>query len=645
MGSMAFEQLLAAMARAQSQLVEKGRTSIIFNELLSSLLELTESEYGFIGETHLGDDGNPYLKTHAITDISWNEETRRFYEENAPGGLEFRNLDSLFGVVLKTSESVIANHPPSDPRRGGTPHGHPPLRCFLGAPFRAAGQMVGMVGLANRPSGYDTALLEFISPLLQTCANVIYANRMDRERRTVEANLQTEQVRLTAIFDSALDPILTIDETGVITHANPSTERVFGYKISEIIGQNVSMLMPEPHRSGHDGYLKHYRDTGERRIIGIGRDAKGRRRNGEAFPCRISVAEANVEGRRMFTGFLRDLTPEHNAIARLRKLEAELASSRYGELVGRSEKMRELYERIERVGAVDWTVLIEGETGAGKELVARALHAASARKNEVFLAVNCAGLEATLLSSQLFGHRRGAFTGADRDHLGIFEAANGGTVLLDEIGDMAPQAQTALLRVLQEREVVRLGENSPRKVDVRVFSASNRDLTVEVAAGRFRADLLYRIRVARVSVPSLRDRRSDIPLLADTFLNQARLHVGRAAMSWHPDALARMCLHDWPGNVRELKGAVEYAVIHAMSHEIQAGDLPPEVAENLHPNAWEPRRSVVSSSESEKSVILATLRETAGNRTMAAKRLGMSRSTLYRRLSKLGVDAEADPEH
>ena len=173
----AFEQLLDAMTRAQSQLVERSRTPAIFNGLLSSLLELTDSEYGFIGEALFDESGNPYLKTHAITDISWNDETRKFYQENAPGGLEFRNLDTLFGEVLKTTQVVISNHPPSDPRRGGTPPGHPPLRCFLGAPFRAAGQMVGMAGIANRPGGYDDALVEFLRKKrdVRLCVNALIA--------------------------------------------------------------------------------------------------------------------------------------------------------------------------------------------------------------------------------------------------------------------------------------------------------------------------------------------------------------------------------------------------------------------------------------------------------------------------------------
>ena len=212
--------------------------------------------------------------------------------------------------------------------------------------------------------------------------------------------------------------------------------------------------------------------------------------------------------------FLYDVTEVHD----LRRLLDERAQ--FHDLLGKSKAMQLVYQQIRDVARVDSTVLIEGETGTGKELVARAIHSSSHRKDKPFVAVNCAGLTESLLSSQLFGHKRGAFTGAIEDHQGLFEAANGGTLLLDEIGDIPMTVQNQLLRVLQEREIVRLGESRPRKIDVRVLAATHRSLSDEAAKGNFRSDLFYRIRVARISLPPLRDRREDIPLLAASFLAQ-----------------------------------------------------------------------------------------------------------------------------
>jgi transcriptional regulator with GAF, ATPase, and Fis domain len=255
-------------------------------------------------------------------------------------------------------------------------------------------------------------------------------------------------------------------------------------------------------------------------------------------------------------------------------LRTKLASSSHGQMTGTSAPMRAVYEQIADIANGDWTVLIQGETGVGKELVARAVHAASPRNGGPFIAVNCAGLTDSLLESQLFGHRKGAFTGAIADQQGLFEAAAGGTILLDEIGDVSMKVQTSLLRVIQEREVLR---SRVRKVDCRVLVATNRDLSQEVAAGRFREDLLYRIRVARIVVPPLRERAGDVPLLVASFLAQQRLSTGRPVMELEDEAMNALQRHSWPGNVRELKSAIEHAVIRCKGPVICLRDLPPEL--------------------------------------------------------------------
>lgn len=326
--------------------------------------------------------------------------------------------------------------------------------------------------------------------------------------------------------------------------------------------------------------------------------------------------------------FLYDVTEVHD----LRRLLDERAQ--FHDLLGKSKAMQLVYQQIRDVARVDSTVLIEGETGTGKELVARAIHYSSHRKDKPFVAVNCAGLTESLLSSQLFGHKRGAFTGAIEDHQGLLEAANGGTLLLDEIGDIPLTVQNQLLRVLQEREIVRLGESRPRKIDVRVLAATHKSLSDEAAKGRFRSDLFYRIRVARISLPPLRDRREDIPLLTASFLAQFSAASGKNVTEVSRDALRLLADHPWPGNVRELRSAIEFAMIGCRGAVIQPDDLPPEI---LRPGDFV---SVIPGDPliDEKARFLEALDRSHGNRALAARLLGISRATLYRRLADLKIN-------
>ena len=328
--------------------------------------------------------------------------------------------------------------------------------------------------------------------------------------------------------------------------------------------------------------------------------------------------------------FLYDVTEVHD----LRRLLDERAQ--FYDLLGKSAAMQQVYQQIRAVARVDSTVLIEGETGTGKELVARAIHAASHRKDKPFIAVNCAGLTEALLASQLFGHKRGAFTGAIEDHQGLFEAANGGTLLLDEIGDIPMAVQNQLLRVLQEREIVRLGETRPRKIDVRLLAATHRSLTDEMTKGNFRTDLFYRIRVARITVPELRERREDIPLLAASFLAQFSAAGGKQVTELSHEAVRLLMAHPWPGNVRELRSAIEFAVIRCGGAVLQPDDLPPEIIEPANFISSIPGDPL----NDEKARFLEALTRSRGNRALAARLLGISRATLYRRLADLNINPE-----
>ena len=331
----------------------------------------------------------------------------------------------------------------------------------------------------------------------------------------------------------------------------------------------------------------------------------------------------------------------------------EAASDRLhlGGLVGHSAAMQDLFRQILRAATSEASILITGESGTGKELVARALHDNSNRAKGPYIRVHCAAFPEQLLEGELFGHARGAFTGATTAREGRFEAAHGGTLLLDEIGEVPLNIQVKLLRVLQEREIERLGENQTRKVDVRIIAATHRDLPAMVSRGEFRADLYYRLRVLPLHVPALREHREDIPLLASTMLaNMLTRHKGRD-IQLSSEALGAFGAYGWPGNVRELVNALEYAMVHVDGTTILARHLPPEireaglqVADSPSAPAPEPmlvqRYYRVSAQQKgqEKEALLATLKETGGNKAAAAERLGMSRTTLWKRLKHYGLD-------
>jgi DNA-binding NtrC family response regulator len=312
----------------------------------------------------------------------------------------------------------------------------------------------------------------------------------------------------------------------------------------------------------------------------------------------------------------------------LRQVDAVAPSG----LVGTSAAMLRTIDLARRVARVDSTVLITGESGSGKERLARFIHDESARTAGPFLAINCAAVPETLLESELFGHARGSFTGATQDRAGLFEAANGGTLLLDEIGDVAPAMQVKLLRVLQEREVRRVGENRTRTINVRVLAATNRDLLADVHGARFRQDLYYRLRVVEVVVPPLRERRDDILPLARQLLAGAAKRLGRKLPALTPGAANALLRYAWPGNVRELENALERAVALAPSDRIDTDDLPPEVAST--PAARAVAGEFRSLADVERDHIAAVLEASGGNRAKAAKRLGIGEATLYRKLKQ-----------
>jgi DNA-binding NtrC family response regulator len=307
-------------------------------------------------------------------------------------------------------------------------------------------------------------------------------------------------------------------------------------------------------------------------------------------------------------------------------------------MVGRAPKMRETIASIRRVAAGDTTVLITGETGTGKELAARAVHDLSPRQRAPFVAVNCGALAEGVLESELFGHVRGAFTGAVRDRVGVFEAANGGTIFLDEIGEMSPPLQQRLLRVLQEREVTRVGASRAVKVDVRVVAATNRDLAGLVQQGRFREDLYYRLAVFPIALPPVRERRADIPLLVEHALTMLRARrAGAERLACSPLAMRLLRAYDWPGNVRQLFAVLERAAVEATYGRIEAQFLPAELRPANAAEQREQRYRGSGAADDEREAIISALEQTGGALAQSAELLGMGRTTLWRKLKLYGL--------
>ena len=305
-------------------------------------------------------------------------------------------------------------------------------------------------------------------------------------------------------------------------------------------------------------------------------------------------------------------------------------------IVAKSSAMQQVVELARRVANVDATVLLTGESGAGKERIARLLHDESARAVGPFIAVNCGAITETLLESELFGHKRGAFTGAASDRPGLFEAANRGTLLLDEIGEVSPGMQVKLLRVLQEREIRRVGENQSRAVDVRVLAATNRDLGLEVAEGNFRQDLYYRLKVVELHVPPLRERMDDILPLARVLLADAAVRMARKISGLAPKVADQLLRYEWPGNVRELENAMERGVALARGSRVEMEDLPEEVRQAV-PKSIASAAAVRPLDEVQKEYILAALKLNDGNQTRTAEQLKIGSATLYRKLKKYGL--------
>ena len=307
----------------------------------------------------------------------------------------------------------------------------------------------------------------------------------------------------------------------------------------------------------------------------------------------------------------------------------------FANILGKNTRMQEIFELISDIADTDSTVLIQGESGTGKELFARAIHFNSHRKNKPFIVANCSAYSQNLLESELFGHEKGSFTGAIRRKIGRFEMAQGGTIFLDEIGEVSPPTQIMLLRVVQDHRIERVGGEETLEVDVRVIAATNKNLTEEMKKGTFREDLYYRLNVIPIFVPPLRERKDDIPLLVSHFLQKFSQERGKEIKSFSPEVMEILLAHSWPGNVRELENVIDHAIIIAKQDKILTKDLPQFLLQKPLPT-----QELTTLQDYEKNLILKTLKETNWNKHKASKRLNINRSTFYGKMKRYGLEKE-----
>ncbi len=441
-------------------------------------------------------------------------------------------------------------------------------------------------------------------------------------RTTLE---RTERIRadMLAVLDQLdLGTALT-DENGCVTFLNAAARRILELGSDGFNGRHWSEVFSLGTEST-SRLLELTEAPEHRERLTVQVEARG----GQRRKLDIEVRQDARDPRRKVFLF-------HDPAGTSGSRQSEAIETRLEELVGQSASMRFVRDQIVEVARVDSTVLIDGETGTGKELVARAIHSSSRRNRKPLVPVNCAAISDSLVASQLFGHRRGSFTGAVSDQQGLFEAAQGGTLFLDEVGDIPIAIQTNLLRALEEREITRIGEPRPRKVDVRIIAATSRNLDRLVATGSFRADLLYRIRVARIALTPLRERREDVTFLVSRFLAGCALSAGKKVSGVSDEAMRLLAEYPWPGNVRELKNAIEFSVIRCKGSMLEVADLPPEIVGFIAP--LDTNSSV---GPDEKERLNEAMRRAGGNRSLAARNLGIGRATLYRWIARHRLDAE-----
>ena len=430
------------------------------------------------------------------------------------------------------------------------------------------------------------------------------------------------------ILDSINEGVFTVGPDWRITSFNKAAEKITGVSRGDSIGRYCSEVF-HANICESNCALRQTFETGKSNVNVTAYIVNNK---GFRIPIRISTAILKNDKGEVIGG-----VETFQDLSQVERLQKELKDKHtFEDIVGRSPAMMNLFNILPQISESDSTVLIEGSSGTGKELFARAIHNMSNRKKKRFVAVNCAALPDTLLESEFFGYKAGAFTDAKKDKPGRFLLADGGTIFLDEIGDISPALQVRLLRVLQERTVEPLGATEPIKIDVRVIAATNKDLSQLVQEGKFREDLFYRIKVIHLKMPTLKERKEDIRLLVDHIIEKYNRLQGKNITDISVEAMSRLIEYDYPGNVRELENIIEQAFVLCRGDIIELHHLPAELRSDMLSS--EDRSSSMSLLEMEKNLIAGKLRLYGGNRKLTARELGIDVSTLYRKILKMNID-------
>jgi PAS domain S-box-containing protein len=528
------------------------------------------------------------------------------------------------------------------------------LRSFINVPLLADDDLIGVLNVASSDDeAFSQEAIETAQQVASTLAVAmrqaqlrerieLYANQLEDLVAARTADLERSENRLAAILNALPDLVFVVDHEGRYVEILTSKEDLLYRPAREMKGKRFQEILPPAIAEAHLRIVRQTIQTRASHTIEYSLNVQAGER---WFEGRTGLLGVEINGDPAVTFIARDVTDRKRAEELQSQnvyLQEELSVERsFGEIVGQSAAMQQVFRSVERVAQTDSTVLLLGETGTGKELIARAIHRLSRRHGAVMVKVNCGALPSTLAESELFGHERGAFTGAVQQKRGRFELANNGTIFLDEVGELSLDVQVKLLRVLQEQELERLGSTRPTKVNIRVIAATNRELQTEVQRGTFRSDLFYRLNIFPISIPPLRERKEDVPLLAGHFVVDFARRMGKPVDRIGALAAARLAAYDWPGNVRELANVMERAVILCEGSIIQDDHLG---ALDRGSRAVE-SDAFLTLEEMERQHIERALARTGGvlaGPQGAARLLGMRRSTVWSRMRKLGIHAARD---
>lgn len=441
-------------------------------------------------------------------------------------------------------------------------------------------------------------------------------------------NYKTDRNSQEVILDSINEGVFTVNPQWRITSFNQAAERIVGVPQKDAIDCLCSDVF-HANICENECALRQTFETGKPVVNATAYIVNNK---GDRIPIRISTAILKDDRGNIVGG-----VETFQDLSQVERLQKELQSRHtFEDIIGRSPAMTRLFEILPQIAESNSTVLIEGQSGTGKELFARAIHNLSPRRKKRFVAVNCAALPDTLLESEFFGHKAGAFTDAKRDKAGRFALADGGTIFLDEIGDISPALQVRLLRVLQERVIEPLGSVEATKINVRVICATNKNLTKLVENGMFREDLYYRVRVIHLTIPTLKERREDIPTLIDHFVTKFNHLQGKTIVGVSAEAMTQLMEYDYPGNVRELENIIEQAHVLCRGEIIELHHLPPEIRPVTHSSGQ--RMGIMTLKTMERHLISDALQRHGGNRILTARELGIDSSTLYRKIRDLNIE-------